>query len=110
MERILARSRTIYIAKCMDIRRGEEFGEIIHSTAVSAEKRSLLSTDAIPYNSLVLYDIRSVSCSQVAQVVKNLCVNAGDVGSIPGSGRFPGGGNGNAHKYSCLENSMDRGA
>ena len=30
--------------------------------------------------------------------------------SIPGSGRFPGEGNGNPHRYSCLENSMDRGA
>ena len=37
--------------------------------------------------------------------------NAGDVGSIPESGRSPGGGNGNPfHQYSCLENSMDRGA
>ena len=41
-------------------------------------------------------------------VVKNLPANAGDMGSIPGSGRFPGGGNGNPLQYSCLENSMDR--
>ena len=41
-------------------------------------------------------------------VVKNLPVNAGDVGSIPGSGRSPGEGNGNPLQYSCLENSMDR--
>ena len=34
---------------------------------------------------------------------------AGDVGSIPGSGRFPGEGNGNPLQYSCLENPMDRG-
>ena len=33
-----------------------------------------------------------------------------DVGLIPGSGRSPGGGNGNPLQYSCLENSMDRGA
>ena len=33
-----------------------------------------------------------------------------DVSSIPGSGRFPGGGNGNPLQYSCLENPMDRGA
>ena len=31
----------------------------------------------------------------------------GDAGSIPGSGRSPGGGNGNSRQYSCLENSMD---
>ena len=33
-----------------------------------------------------------------------------DVSLIPGSGRCPGGGNGNPLQYSCLENSMDRGA
>ena len=36
--------------------------------------------------------------------------NAGDMGLIPGSGRSPGEGNGNSLQYSCLENSMDRGA
>ena len=35
--------------------------------------------------------------------------NEGDLGSIPGSGRSPGEGNGNPLQYSCLENSMDRG-
>ena len=46
-------------------------------------------------------------------VVKNPPANAGDtqdVGSIPGSGRSPGEGNGNPLQYSCLGNSMDRGA
>ena len=49
--------------------------------------------------------------SQVALVVKNLTGNSGDVrdvGLIPGSGRSPGGGHGNPHQYSCLENPMDR--
>ena len=36
--------------------------------------------------------------------------NAGDLGSIPGSGRFSGEGNGNPLQYSCLENPMDGGA
>ena len=35
---------------------------------------------------------------------------AGDTGSIPGSGRSPGGGHGDTFQYSCLENPMDRGA
>ena len=35
-------------------------------------------------------------------------VIAGDMSSIPGSGRFPGEGNGNSLQYSCLENSMNR--
>ena len=40
-------------------------------------------------------------------VVKNLPADAGDISSIPGSGRFPGEGNGNSLQYSCLENTMD---
>ena len=36
--------------------------------------------------------------------------NAGDLGSIPGSGRSPGEGDGNPLQYSCLENPMDGGA
>ena len=43
-------------------------------------------------------------------VVKNPPANAGDAGSIPGSGRSPGEGNGNPLQYSCLQNSMGRGA
>ena len=43
-------------------------------------------------------------------VVKNLSANTRDVGSIPGSGRSPGKGNGNPRQYSYLENPMDRGA
>ena len=46
-------------------------------------------------------------------MAKNPPVNAGDtgdVGSISGLGRFPGEGNGNPLQYSCLENSVDRGA
>ena len=45
--------------------------------------------------------------------LKNLPANAGDIrdaGSVPGSGRSPGGGHGNPFQYSCLENPMDRGA
>ena len=46
----------------------------------------------------------------VAQMVKNLLANSGDWGLIPGSGRSPGERHGNPFLYSCLENSMDRGA
>ena len=41
---------------------------------------------------------------------KESACQPGDVGSIPGSGGFPGEGNGNSFQYSCLENPMDRGA
>ena len=48
-----------------------------------------------------------------ASDIKNPPANAGDIrdaGSIPGSGRSPGGGHGHLPQYSCLENPMDRGA
>jgi len=51
--------------------------------------------------------------SQVALVVKKLPAGAGDIrdkGSIPGSGRSPGGRHGSPLQYSCLENPIDRGA
>ena len=51
--------------------------------------------------------------SQLALVVKNLPVDAGDArdtGSIPGSGRYSGEGKGSPPQYFCLESSMDRGA
>ena len=41
-------------------------------------------------------------------MIKNLHVNAGDPGSIPGSKRSPGEGTGNPLQYSCLGNSMDK--
>ena len=46
-------------------------------------------------------------------VVKTLSANSEDIrdlGSIPGSERFPGGGRGNPLQYSCLKNPLDRGA
>ena len=54
-----------------------------------------------------------VRASQVAPGVKNLPANAGDrryLGSVPGLGRSPARGHSNPLQYSCLENSMDRGA
>ena len=46
-------------------------------------------------------------CSSIS---KESACNAGDRGSSPGLGRFPGEGNGKPLQYSCLENPMDRGA
>ena len=45
-----------------------------------------------------------------SSVSKESACNAGDPGSIPGSGRSPGVGNGNPLQYSCLDNPLDRGA
>ena len=67
----------------------------------------LLPAPCPPPNHLFIW------ASQVVLVVKNPPANAGDArdsGSIPGSGRSPGRGNGNPLQYSCLENFMGRGA
>ena len=60
--------------------------------------------------------VSSFSCSSISDtgflsgsVVKNLPAHARNVGSIPGLGKSPQGGNGNPLQYSCLENSIDRG-
>ena len=54
-------------------------------------------------------EVELMGASLVAQMVKNPSANAGDLDSIPGSGRSPGEGNSNPFQYSCLENSMDSG-
>jgi len=58
----------------------------------------------------ILLHKHSLRASLVAQMVKNLPAVQETWGSIPGSGRSPGEGNGYSAKYSCLENRMDRGA
>ena len=50
-----------------------------------------------------------LSVSLVAQLAKESACNAGDLGSIPRLGRYPGKGNDNPLQYSCLESSMDKG-
>ena len=60
-----------------------------------------------------IFEPRHSSSRAFQGALKNLPANAGDlrdVGLIPGSGRSPGGGQGNSLWYSCLENPMDRGA
>ena len=54
---------------------------------------------------------KSAARSWLSGEIKNLPGHAGgtgDMGSVPGSGRSPGGGNGNPLQYSCLDNPMDR--
>ena len=59
------------------------------------------------FNCLTISSLRGLPGGAV---MKNPPANAGDTGSIPGLGRFPGVGNSSALQYSCLENHMDRGA
>ena len=65
----------------------------------------------LPYHLLDLpADIGSQHLVTILFYGKASVYNAGDPGSIPGSGRSPGEGNGNPLQYYCLENPMDRGA
>ena len=52
----------------------------------------------------------SMTALLVAQMVKSLPAIAGDLGSTPGLGRYPGEGNGNPLQFSCLENPTDKGS
>ena len=68
----------------------------------------MVSGPAASRGSLVAMQILRTT---VVLVVKNLPANAGDIrdmGLIPRLGRSPGGGHGNPHRYSCLENPVDR--
>ena len=80
------------------------------------KKQILITPNVLLFLSLVSYFSFSyivIGASLVKNrnsAVKNPPANAGDVGSISGCGRFPGEGNSNPLRYSCLENPMDRGA
>ena len=57
-----------------------------------------------------LWDLMDFPGGTAVENLPASAVDAGEAGSIPGSGRFPGGRNGNTLLYSYLENAMDRGA
>ena len=57
-----------------------------------------------------MWKYASLGASQVMLEMKDPPANAGDMGSLPRSGRSPGGGHGNPLQYSYLENPMGRGA
>ena len=75
-------------------------GVQITSDIYSYFERTYMST----YAEVKLYDFPGGSEGKAP------VYNAGDPGSVPGSGRSPGEGNGNPLQYYCLENPMDRGA
>ena len=82
-------------------------GSFFTTSATSRPARSLHSRSAY---STVYCDRACNLGFPHSSVSKESACNAGDLGSIPGSGRSPGEGNGNSLQYSCLGNPMDRGA
>ena len=74
------------------------------------EKKWICGKHVLPCLILQLYFFKYLFIYFGGSDSKESACNAGDRGSIPGLGRSPGKGNGNPLQYSCLENSMDRGA
>ena len=82
---------------------------VIYLKTVKSQENVDSKKSGVKLSSLLLYTRHFTGRS----VLKNLPANAadtGDGGSIPGLGRTPGVGNGNALHYACLENSMNKGA
>ena len=80
--------------------------EMITSLINIRNSHKIISVYCSYYN---LFTPLPIQATLVAETVKLSACNAGDPGSVPGSGRSPGAGNGNPLQYSCLENSMDGG-
>ena len=76
-------------------------GEWHKRTQASGKFLKVRFEDPLPENKL------EIRASLVVQMVESAC-NVGDPGSIPGSGRSPGEGNGNPLQCSCLENPLNR--
>ena len=73
------------------------------------KKKKHLVVQSVVHGIAATVSFGSCWASLVVQRAKTAC-NSEDLGSICGSGRSPGEGNGNPLKYSCLEDPMDRGA
>ena len=78
------------------------------SETVTGRKARGLQREEIGYKCQTFFlSLLSSRNSLVAQMVKHLPTMWVDLGSIPGTGRSPGEGNGNPLQYSCVENPMD---
>ena len=77
---------------------------------LGAHNSILISEEQPSFQNIIKPSVQHFQGFPSGSVVKNLPANAGDVGSIPPVGKYPGEGNGNPVQYSCLGNPMDRGA
>ena len=83
----------------------------LHYVKLSCKKHFFFFETFLYNNTyLCLLDTHKYGASLVAQMVKFSACSTGDLGIILGLGRSPGKGNGYPLQYSCLENSVDRGA
>ena len=84
----------------------------VHACSVTSNSFNSMDPGIEPASPVLQADYLSQSQQGLrgGSVVKNLPVNSGEVGLIPGWEISPGGGNGNPLQYSCQKNSMNRGA
>ena len=111
--RIMRGGRSAWGEKCLDQNRSSSSINQLLSQLASYSQLCTLYLHLCTEDNIQYLFMRPAGSSQVAPVVKNLPANAGDIrdsGSIPGSGRSPGGGYRNPLQYSCLKNPMDRAA
>ena len=88
--------------------KGQNYRETKRNSFPSERNQRRLFRNSSP--ELLAYCLKSDMGFPSGSDSKESTYNAGDLGLIPGLGRSPGEGNGNPLQYSCLENSMDRGA
>ena len=88
---------------------GKSHGWRSHVIAYLGQAKSYIWKQC--YNSVSCVEPHLATCLGFpdSSVGKETACSSGDLGSIPGLGRFPGGGHGNPLQYSCLQNPMDRG-
>ena len=109
--RIIKEMLILYLLGNWDPERKRDFHKTIQQ--VDSICSTLVLSPLCPTTSQLGWNTCLLSFPGGAEVKRNLPTNAGkarDTGSVPGSGRSPGEGNGNSLWYSCLENCMDRGA
>ena len=97
---------------------------VLHVMAIGSQSQTQLKRFNMHSFGHIIIQVGSFCCQLKIYFVSNHSIyelpqwlnsiestrNAGDLGSIPGSGRSPGGGNSNPLQYTCLKNPMDRGA
>ena len=81
-----------------------------HSKLLTIAKKVKTACMSIDEQINKMWYIHTVEGSPGGSNGKESACNVGDLGSIPGLGRSPAAGHGNPLQYSCLENTMDRGA
>ena len=110
-QRIARRDKKAFLSDhCKDLEENNRMGRTRDLFKMIRDTKGTFHAKMGTINDRNSMDLKKQETSLVAQMAKASTYSAGDLGSIPGSERCPGEGNGNLLQYSCLENPMDGGA